>query len=164
LSPEAGHKHNLAEYSYDMLKQSYDNLLQNLNSTMKYGHHVITGTPPSGITLHISNHEHPRLLITGIRHSTNGTVASIQATAVVLFFKPRMCCTLRNDGQKCPLRHRTAQEFCLYHPEYDPVNVHISHLCHFAECVNPTHLLLEPATINLKRSCRRECECGATPK
>jgi len=81
------------------------------------------------------------------------------------YYSSRRCGMILEHGRRCDLHHKTVHSFCQVHTEFTPRDVHLSHICHHAPCVNPEHLLLEPATVNLKRNnCRRECICGALPK
>lgn len=44
-----------------------------------------------------------------------------------------------------------------------PINMEISHLCHWSACMNPNHLLWEPRWKNWKRLYCFGCDCNNTP-
>jgi len=88
----------------------------------------------------------------------------ILATAIIVYFNPMICWETDALERVCGKKHRTIYDFCKDHPSYSPHNLHISHICHNGQCLNPKHLLIEPALKNLSRnSCRGECECGNVP-
>jgi len=158
-NPKEDYRVNLAEIDEESLRKLNQCLFDRLCQTGNFDHLAYVGELPPRACRNPDNRLY--LPVTDL----NGVGHRVGATAVILYFNPVPCYEQDELGRYCGKPHRTVFEYSKSHPNYKPGDLHISHLCHWAPCLNRTHLLIEPAIKNLIRNqCRRECSCGNAPQ
>jgi len=158
--PQLAQKINLGCFDIVEMQKLANIANDHLIVTQNHNHHVFIGRNPPKF----NSGDRSGRVVTYLTYPETKTRVSIQYTAVVYFLNPAKCKTPRNN-KTCDKRHRTVYEFVEDHPECSVHNVHISHLCHFASCFNPRHLIIETSVVNFNRNrCRRNCTCGGVPQ
>jgi len=160
-NPETNDRIDLAKVNQQDLRERFDSIEENSEETIRHSHTVLREPLPRGFSDY-NNGRRPQVYV---RHLESTNTICFAATAVVLYYKPTKCYTVGSDGKFCLKRHRTVYEFCDAHPGLRTNEIHISHLCHSASCLNAHHLIFEHSSVNIRRNaCRRECCCGGSPK
>jgi len=148
---------NLKTVPYENLDSLYSLLKNNIFRIQRRNHIFITEPYPKPF-FQSGNGKRPSSYV-----KSHGKTVSFFITSLILFFSPNPCFIQRN-GIYCGLKHKTIFEVTEHHPEFSPNDIHVSHLCHNAQCIQKKHLVFESYTTNTHRNtCRIYCTCGAFP-
>jgi len=163
-NPKTHSRTNLKKLVQTELTARFRTLKKKTWKSSRRGHLFFNNPLPNGFKYSNNGHR-PICNVTEMVNKKTRKNKGVCATALALYFEPTRCHTVLPTGDVCRKRHRTPYNYSKHHPETSPNDVHLSHICHHAECVNRRHLIFEPYSVNLHRNtCRLECSCGASPK